>query len=163
MNTGGADLHLFRCVMLRLPVGYSAHPHFAVAELLAEGSILWLRVSTAVSVMEGHVKEKRSLLLVLLHRCIAAATSLFGLGMMQSLLSVGLEELPNQQFDAGDVPPNLEDRAVLLRVGKIKRVHRAGPHVFLPNDTCFGQTKKMEKKNILFLSTTHFRKVLCSL
>lgn len=149
VNSGGADLHLFRCVILRFPVGNPAHPHLAVAKLLAEGSVLGLRVSTAVGVMEGHVEEKRSLLLLillLLYRSIvtaAASSSLLGLGAVQSLLSVGLEELANQQFDAGDVPPDLEDGAVLLRVGKVKRVDRARPHMFLPNDTCFSQTMEM--------------------
>lgn len=141
MKSGETDLDLLRCVVLRLPVGYSAHPHFAVPKLLAEGSVLGLRVSTAVGVMEGHVEEKWPLLLLLLllRRCAAAATtSLFGLVFLQGLLSVCLEELANQQFDAGDVSPDLEDGAVLLRVGKIKGVHRARPHVLLPNYTCFG-------------------------
>ena len=49
---------------------------------------------------------------------------------------MGLEELADQEFDAGDVPPHLEDRIVLLRVGKVKRVHRSRADVLLPDYTC---------------------------
>lgn len=49
---------------------------------------------------------------------------------------MGLEKLADQEFDAGDVPPHLEDRAVLLCVGKIKRIYRSRTYMLLPNYTC---------------------------
>lgn len=64
---------------------------------------------------------------------------------------MGLEKLADQEFDAGDVPPHLEDRAVLLCVGKIKRVHRSRTDMLLPNYTCANEKRQRgrndDKKN----------------
>lgn len=59
---------------------------------------------------------------------------------------MGLEKLADQEFDAGDVPPHLEDRVVLLCVGKIKRVYRSGADMFLPNYTCGKERVKKKKR-----------------
>ena len=37
-------------------------------------------------------------------------------------------------INSSDVPPDLEDRAILLRVCKVKWIHHLRPHVLLPND-----------------------------
>lgn len=58
---------------------------------------------------------------------------------------MSLEKLADQEFDAGDVPPHLEDRAVLLCVRKIKRVHRSRADVLLPNYTCVNERVKKER------------------
>ena len=52
--------HLVRGVYLRVPVGYNAHPWLTVAKLLTEVSILGVRVSTSVRVVETNVEEERS-------------------------------------------------------------------------------------------------------
>lgn len=71
-----------------------------------------------MGVMKGYIEKERPLLLL----------------RIDFILFMSLEEFADQEFDAGDVPSHLEDRAVLLCVCKIKRIHRAGTHVLLPND-----------------------------
>lgn len=51
-----------------------------------------------------------------------------------SPLVLGLQEPPDELLDAGDVPPNLQHRAVLLCVGKVEGEHGLWAHVLLPND-----------------------------
>lgn len=51
------------------------------------------------------------------------------------ILFMSLEEFADQKLNAGDVPPHLEDGAVLLRVGKIERIYRSRTHVLLSNNT----------------------------
>lgn len=110
-------LDLFWGVIHWFPVWDSSHAHVAISKLLTERSILGLGVSTSMGVVEGHVQEKRPLLL-----------------SVGSILFMSLEEFADQKFNAGDVPPHLEDRAVLLRVGKVERIHRPRTHVLLSNN-----------------------------
>lgn len=49
---------------------------------------------------------------------------------------LALEEAPDELFDSGDVPPHLQDRTVLLRVGEVKGVDGPRPNVLLPNYPC---------------------------
>lgn len=112
------DLYLLWCVIYWLPVRYSTHSLFAIPKLLTKRSVLRLRVSTSVSVVEGDIEEKRPLLAF---HIIVLPFTLWPL--FKDFLLVSLEKLADQEFDAGDVPPHLEDRAVLLRVGKIKRIN----------------------------------------
>lgn len=121
------DLHLFWCVILWFPVRYSTHPHFTIPKLLTECPILRLWVSTSVGVVESNIKKKRPLLVVVYFVLFAFVLSF--------LLFMGLEKLADQEFDAGDVPPHLEDRAVLLCVSKIKRVHGSWTDMLLPDNT----------------------------
>lgn len=57
-----------------------------------------------------------------------------GGGTLCAPVTPRLQEFPDQQFNSSDVPPNLEDRAILLRERKIKWIHHLRPHVLLPND-----------------------------
>lgn len=57
-----------------------------------------------------------------------------GAGALLPPVILSLQELPDQQLNSRDVPPHLEDRAILLRVRKVERVHSLRPHVLLPND-----------------------------
>lgn len=97
-GVGRTDLYLLRSVMNRLPVWYTSHSRLSVSKLLTEGSILGLRVSAPVGVVEGHVQEKRSVLTSIRN----ASSSRF------RFLFVSLEELPDQKFYPGDVPPHLQ-------------------------------------------------------
>lgn len=85
-------------------------------------------MSTSVSVVKGDVKKEWPLVVFRIPSSLPPP--------FRSSLFMSLEELADQEFDAGDVPPNLEDRAVLLRVGKIKRVHGSRADVLLPNYPC---------------------------
>lgn len=67
---------------------------------------------------------------------------------------MGLEKLADQEFNAGDVPPHLEDRAVLLCVGKIKRVHRSRTDMLLPNYTCANDRVKKERGGEMMIKKT---------
>ncbi len=58
---------------------------------------------------------------------------------------MGLEKLADQEFDAGDVPPHLEDRVVLFSVGKIKRVYRSRTNMLLSNYACGNERTKKER------------------
>lgn len=121
---------MFRCVIFGCPVRYSTHPHFTIPKLLTERSILGLRVSTAVGVVEGNVKEKWPLFTFYI------PFILFGLmPSFKHFLFMGLEKFADQEFDAGDVPPHLQDRVVLLCVGIIERIYRSRTDVLLPNNT----------------------------
>lgn len=122
------DLHLFWCVILWFPVRYSTHPRFTVPKLLTECPILRLRVSTSVGVVESNIKKKRPLLVLFYFVPFAF--------VLHFLLFMALKKLADQEFDAGDVPPHLEHRAVLLCVSKIKRVHRSWTDMLLPDNTC---------------------------
>lgn len=51
--------HILRVVDLGRPVWDTPHAAFPVAKLLAEGSVLGLRVPTAVRVVEGDIEEER--------------------------------------------------------------------------------------------------------
>lgn len=124
------DLNLFGSVIFWLPVRYSSHAHFTIPKLLTERSILRLRVSTSVGVVEGDIKKKWPLL-----PSYIAFIPFFLSPFLEGSQLMILEELADQQLDAGDVPPHLEDRAVLLCVGKIERVHRSRTHMLLPNYT----------------------------
>lgn len=62
---------------------------------------------------------------------------------------MGLEKLADQEFDAGDVPPHLEDRAVLLCISKIKRVHRSWTDMFLPDNTCENDEEERERGGMM--------------
>lgn len=98
-------------------------------------------MSTSVGVMEGNIEEKWPLVVF----CIVSITFLFLLPSINSFLFMGLEELADQEFDASDIPPNLEDRAVLFCVGKIERVNRSRAYMLLPNYTCRNEKKKRER------------------
>lgn len=63
---------------------------------------------------------------------------------------MGLEELADQEFYSGDVPAHLENRAVFLSVGEIKRVNRPRTDVLLSNYTC----EKTKRKSRL-METLH--------
>lgn len=55
---------------------------------------------------------------------------------MISLLGfVGREKLPDEVLDPGDVSAHLQDRVVLLSVGKVKWVHDLWTHVFLSHNS----------------------------
>lgn len=125
-----ADLHLFRCVIFGCPVRYSTHPHFTIPKLLTERSILGLRVSTSVGVVEGDVKEKWPLFIFYIPFILFCLTPLF-----KRFLFMGLEKLADQEFDAGDVPPHLQDRVVFLCVGIIEGIYGSRTDVLLPNNT----------------------------
>lgn len=112
--------------MNRLPVWDSSHSRFSVSKLFTEGSVLGLRVSTPVWVVEGNVQEKGSVLAST--RNAASSRIRFSF--------VSLEELPDKKFDPGDVPPHLQHRGVFFCVGKVKRIDRTGPDVLLPDYTC---------------------------
>lgn len=103
--------------MLRLPVGNSPHAAVSVPELLAEGAVLRLGVTTAVRVVKRYVQEEGP-----------------SLPSAPLLLSVLLQKLPDQQLDPSDVASHLQDRAVLLRVGEVEGEHGARTHVLLPDD-----------------------------
>lgn len=91
-------------------------------------------MSTPVSVMEGNIEEKWPLFIFFI---VSITFTLFFLLLpLKGFLFLGLEELADQVFNASDVPPNLEDRAVFFCVGKIKRVNRSRTDMLLPNYTC---------------------------
>lgn len=75
-------------------------------------------MSASMGVMKGYVQKKGPLLLL----------------YIDFLLFMSLEEFADQKFNAGDVPPHLEDRAVLLRVRKFERIYRSRTHVLLSNN-----------------------------
>ena len=80
--------------------------------------------------MEGNVKEKWPLF------TFYVPFILFGLmPSFKHFLFMGLEKFADQEFDAGDVPPHLQDRVVLLGVGIIERIYRSRTDVLLPNNT----------------------------
>lgn len=133
-NWDFSDLHLFWCVILWCPVWDSTHPHVTIPKLLTESSILGLRVSTSVRIMEGNVKEKWPLFIL-----YSPPITFFCFSLLPSLkgfLFTGLEKLADQEFDASDVPPHLEDGTVFLCVGKVKGVNRSRANVLLSNYTC---------------------------
>lgn len=121
---------MFWCVIFWCPVRYPTHPHFTIPKLLAEGSILGLRVSTSVGVVKGNIKEKWPAFIFYIDFNVFLLSPSF-----KGFLFMGLEKLADQEFYACDVPPHLKDRAVLLCVGKIKRVYRSRADMLLPNYT----------------------------
>lgn len=135
------NLHLLWCVIYWCPVRNSTHSHFTISKLLTESSILGLWMSTSVSVMKGNIEEKWPLFSF----CIVFITFIvfFLLSSLKSFLFMGLEKLADQELNASDVPPNLEDRAVFFCVGKIKRVNISRTDMLLPNYTC--SNSKREK------------------
>lgn len=124
------DLNLLRSIIFWLPVRYSSHAHFTIPKLLTERSILRLRVSTSVGVVEGDIKKKWPLL-----PSYISFIPFFLSRFLEGSQLMILKELADQELDASDVPPHLKDGAVLLCVGKIERVHRSRAHVFLTNYT----------------------------
>lgn len=58
---------------------------------------------------------------------------------------MGMEKFADQEFDTGDVPSHLKDRAVFFCVGKIKRVNRPRTDMLLSNDACETKGKVEEK------------------
>lgn len=52
-------LHLTWMVELRFPIWDPAHSRLPIAKFLTEGSILRLGMTTAMGIMESHIKEKR--------------------------------------------------------------------------------------------------------
>lgn len=84
--------------------------------------------------MKGNIQEKRPLVIF---RVVFVL--FFLLPSFMSFFVMCLEKLADQEFDAGDVPPHLEDRIVLLCVGKIKRVYRSRADMLLPNYTCVSE------------------------
>lgn len=117
-------LHILRVVGLGGPVWNSPHATLPIAKLLTERPILWLGVPAAVGVMEGNIEEKRP-------------------------VTPRLQEFPDQQFNSSDVPPDLEDRAILLRVCKVKWIHHLRPHVLLPNDACVNASLAQQQRQAL--------------
>ena len=94
--------------------------------------------------MEGNIEEKRSLFISFI--ITVSFISFFLLPSLNYFLFMGLEELADQEFDASDVPPHLKDRAVLLCVGKLKRVYRSWTNMLLPNYTCINERVVKNKK-----------------
>lgn len=64
-----------------------------------------------------------------------------GAGAAVPPVVLSLQEFPDQQLDSSDIPPHLEDGAILLRVRKVEGVHRLRPHVLLPNDAWRRETR----------------------
>lgn len=87
-------------------------------------------MSTSVSVMEGDVKKKWYVLPIWLVSIISF------LPLNRDSLFMKLEKLADKEFDSRDVPPDLQDRAVLLRESKIKGVHGSRTNMLLSDYTC---------------------------
>lgn len=93
-----------------------------------------LRVSTSMSIMEGNIKEKWPVFI--LYILPVTFFCFFPVLSLKGFLFVSLEKLADQEFNASDVPPHLEDRVVFLCVGKVKGVNRSRANVLLSNYTC---------------------------
>lgn len=75
-------------------------------------------MATAVRIMERHIEEERPFLFRRISLCLVA-----------------LEELPNKEFNLGDIPTHLQHRIGLFRVSEIEWVYRARTNVFFPDDS----------------------------
>lgn len=87
-----------------------------------------------MSIMEGNIKEKWPVFI--LYILPVTFFCFFPVLLLKGFLFVSLEKLADQEFNASDVPPRLEDRAVFLCVGKVKGVNRSRANVLLSNYTC---------------------------
>lgn len=84
-----------------------------------------------MSVMKSNIEKKWPLFLPNIVLILVCLTPLF-----EDFLLMCLEKLADQKFNAGDVSPHLEDRVVLLCVGKVKWVDRSRTHMLFSNYTC---------------------------